>query len=313
VRTPTPAVLLALAVLSASSSSCERFDNEGLDHCSQTIDSLFPLQGSNNVFGGAWIIADLTCPALAPTLSVQPPNGTPYSLAVETAHDGTQLRALPAVPLSPESRYIVHLGSGERSWDWFFVTNTLGNPLDYELAGHSEEFLLHQGEMVSPLGLAQGLQDHLHFVRPTLQFLAEPGALFVLGRLGLLLPDQDEQDLSWPTLDPQLPWQEQYFRVGPVDLHWPLQGWQLVLESVEIYGATHPVRGGTGRVNLEARWDTRTADMVLGDGSGSLCADSVEQGSGDCIPCHDGTVACLDLLLIDIPTQIWQGALDKVQ
>jgi len=46
---------------------------------------------------------------------------------------------------------------------------------------------------------------------------------------------------------------------------------------------------------------------VLGGGSGSLCADSMQQGGNDCVPCNDGSVACLDLLLIDIPTRTWDG------
>ena len=144
------------------------------------------------------------------------------------------------------------------------------------------------------------------------EFLDEPTASTVAGRLGSLMSETDLQDTNWQTIDRAFDWQAPYFSFGPLNLRWPLGGWTLVLEQTVLRGAPHPVLGGIGAVNIEALWDTREADMALGGSVGALCAHALQNDGAGCVPCADGSEACLDLLLLNVPTRIWTGDLQQV-
>ena len=307
-----PAGVLALALVCAALVGCDDyFDSEGLEHCNQQLASRYPEPGTQDAFAGGWLIVGLDCPATQPTLTLRRPGSGPYELTVQEAHGGRQLRVVPAVPLFPESTYNVELSSGDEHWGWLFTTDALGSPIEYPLAGHSEEFLLDQGQLLSPPGMEEILRDPLQEVRPVLQFLLEPGITSFAGRLGALMAQGNHQDSDWPTFDRNFPWDAPYFSLGPLDLNWNLPGWQLVLEAVMIRGTPHPVLGGMGAVTIHGLWDTRNADVALGGSSGSLCALAADGEGEGCIPCTDGSVSCLELVLLDVPTRNWPGDLSQ--
>jgi len=293
---------------------CEdSYDSEGLEHCNQELGARHPEPGTRNAFAGGWLVIDLSCPATQPTLTLRRPGTAPYELSVQLADDGKQLRVIPAVPLYPDSAYNVELVSGNHDWGWLFTTNSLGGPIEYPLAGHSEELLLHQGQLFRPTGMEDILLEPLQQVRPVLQFLLEPGITSFAGRLGSLMSEGNHQDSDWPTFDRTFPWNAPYFNLGPLDLNWNMPGWQLVLEAVTIRGTLHPVLGGSGAVTVQGRWDTRNADGLLGGSPGALCALRADRdGEGEaCIPCADGSISCLELLLLDVPTMNWPGELTQ--
>jgi len=312
VRTPAATTLIVLAAVCCAASACERYDSEGLVHCGQEVERRYPEPGAGDAFAGGWLVIDLSCPASEPGATLQTPGASSYQVTVQQAHEGRQLRILPGVPLLPETAYNAHVEVASEETSWIFTTSSLGNPLTYSLAGHVEELALDDGHLVSPPGLGQTLLEPLHAVRPAIQFLLAPGVATVPGRLGTLLPEGGVQDTQWATFDRAFAWQEPYYSVGPLDLRWVMEGWELSLEAATFSGASHPSLGGIGLANLQARWDTRAADVELGGSAGSLCATAVAQGGAPCIPCNDGEVSCLDLLLLDIPTTRWAGALGQV-
>ena len=135
----TPSAIIVTLVLACSTLvGCEDyFDSEGLDHCSQELAARHPEPGTQDGFAGGWLTVDLACPAVQPTLTLRRPSSAPYELTVQQAHEGTQLRVIPAVPLLPNTTYNVELISGGDDWAWLFTTNALGSPIDYPLASHS--------------------------------------------------------------------------------------------------------------------------------------------------------------------------------
>lgn len=281
-------------------------------HCDQEVESRYPEPGTTSAFAGGWLVVELSCPASEAGATLQVPSGSAYEVTVQQAHEGRQLRILPGVPLLPETPYNSHLELGSDDSSWIFTTSSLGKPLTYPLPGHVEELALAEGHLASPPGMEQTLLERLHAIRPAVQFLIAPGVATVPGRLGTLTPEGDLQDSQWTTFDQAFAWQEPYYSLGPLDLHWVLEGWELSLEASTFSGAPHPILGGIGSVNLQARWDTRGADVEFGGSAGSLCAAAVTSGGDACIPCSDGAVSCLDLLLLDIPTTLWTGELEQV-
>jgi len=213
------------------------------------------------------------------------------------------------MPLAPNARFIIGFEDSGFDDSWSLSTSSLGSPLSYPLLGHSEELLLDQGLLFSPASLLQTFIGGIHSVRPVIQFLAEPSASTISGRLGSLLSESNQQDDSWPTIDRSFDWQAPYFSFGSLNLRWALQGWSLVLEQARISGTTHPVLEGTGAINIEALWDTREADSLLGGAAGALCDFDLQQGGQGCIPCADTSESCLELLLLDVPTRYWPDEL----
>ena len=306
-------VSLLFTLLAVTSTACgDAFDNEGLIHCEQAIEAQFPAPATPNTFAGSWIVIDLHCPVSAPILRIQTPDGQPWELPTQLKQDGRQVRALPSVPLEPETRFIVEFDDGSFSKSWLLTTSSLGSPIEYPLSKHSEELLIDEGQLLSPASIAGELLDRLHPVRPVIEFLGEPTASTITGRLGALMSETDLQDTNWQTVDRTFNWQMPYFNFGPLDLRWPLEGWALVLEQTIFRGAPHPVLGGIGAVNIEALWDTREADVMLGGSVGALCAYTLENDGVGCVPCSDGSESCLDLLLLDVPTQLWTDELQQV-
>lgn len=300
---------LCLFFIVVASGCAAGLDTEGLFHCDQAIEGQFPSPGTPDAFAGGWIILDLHCPVREPTLSVQPQQGSPWELTTQVVREGLQVRALPGMPLAPNARFIIGFDDSGFDDSWLLSTSSLGSPLSYPLLGHSEELLLDQGLLFSPASLSQTLIGGIHSVRPVIQFLAEPTASTISGRLGSLLSESNQQDDSWPTIDRSFDWQAPYFSFGSLNLRWALQGWSLVLEQARISGTTHPVLEGTGAINIEALWDTREADSLLGGAAGALCDFDLQQGGQGCIPCADTSQSCLELLLLDVPTRYWPDEL----
>ncbi len=307
-----PVSLLFALLLVATTACGDGFDGVGLIHCEQAIESQFPAPSTPNTFAGGWIVIDLHCPASEPSLRFQPQAGEGWQVPTELGRNGLQVRAEPSVPLEPEARFIIEFDDVSFADNWLLTTSSLGSPLEYALNSHSEELLLNEGRLLSPASLAEDLLDRIHQVRPVVEFLDEPTASTVAGRLGSLMSETDLQDTNWQTIDRAFDWQAPYFSFGPLNLRWPLGGWTLVLEQTVLRGAPHPVLGGIGAVNIEALWDTREADMALGGSVGALCAHALQNDGAGCVPCADGSEACLDLLLLNVPTRIWTGDLQQV-
>tara|TARA_Y100001968_G_C19440470_1_gene762254 strand:+ start:1659 stop:2546 length:888 start_codon:yes stop_codon:yes gene_type:complete len=288
---------------------CDVVDQDGLFHCQQSIQNQFPAPGTPNAFGAGWIVIDLNCPAHQPRLEVQPQQGAAWELPVELAQDGRQLRARPAIALSPEARFLLELNDEPLREAWLLLTNSLGGPLSYDLGGHSEELLLDQGRLLSPQSLEPTLLDRLSAVRPVISFLNSGSSTTVPVRIGGLQNETEQQDPDWPTSDHNLDWAAPYFSGRAIELRLPLASWDLIIEDVQLEGAPHPVQGGIGSISIQGLWDTRGADPALGGSPGALCQFAEEQQGMACQACGDGVLACLDLLLVDIPTQRWPDAL----
>lgn len=305
-------VLFALLLLLVG---CDRYDDQGVlvaPPCDeQSVEKLHPPKDTDAAWVGGLVWVNLACAAPESTMSLAGPNG---SVAGSTfiAHGGRQIRFEPATWMDREANYVARLDTSDGYREWNFRTSALGAPVTAELTERALALHPAQGALLDPPGflddLLPALQAGLH---PVVQFLGEPANGRVPLRLGGRLDarpsaGQDLDDMTW---DLDATWADPVWAVGPIDMTWELFDFPLVLEDAVLEGAVAADIGSGGGGTLEARWDTRTADESLGTGPGSLCERSLTTSGAGCVPCRDGTEACLPLSVRSIPADAWGGVL----
>lgn len=297
---------------------CDRFDESGVfvsPPCDgQAVEQLHPANGAEAAWIGELIWVDLVCPAPGATMSLNGPSGA-VAGSTFIQHGGRQILFEPAAWLQPDANYVARLDTGDAYREIAFRTSSLGAPV--EVALNERALALHpaQGALLDPAGFLTDLRPALAAgLHPVIQFLGEPSGGAVPLRLGGRLDARPSaaQDLLDRTWDLNASWTDPMWAVGPLNLTWDLSDFPLVLEGAVLEGSLSAdlTIGGGGR--LDALWDTRAAEGVLGTGAGSLCGRSGAAGGDGCVPCADGRESCLPFSLRSIPAEAWGGVLQVV-
>jgi hypothetical protein len=305
--------MLALSILLLPSVvGCEDYydtDGEVVQACEgQHIDRLRPRDDSDDAFVDGHVFVSLACPVSHGVLTLRTLQGETATGLVNLHHEGHQVRFRPSPRLHTRTAYDAHLDTSAGFHDWRFVTSALGEPAGDELAGTA--LLLHPGTgtLMDPPGLDEVLTPSLEGFHPALQFMADPAGSSVLARLGGVAVELegDPQDPSKPVLDLSSTWDDPFWRFGPFDLEWELDGFVLVVRDAVFSGAMASDLSGGGGVALNGTWDVRLAEPALG----SVCELVAEAGGGPCQPCDDGVDACLALALVQASADPWYGVLE---
>mgnify|MGYP007046915597 CR=1 FL=1 len=297
---------------------CDRFDESGVfvsPPCEdQAVEQLHPANGAEDVWVGGLIWVDLVCPAPGATMSLNGPAGA-VAGSTFIQHGGHQILFEPAAWLQADANYVARLDTADAYREVAFATGSLGQPLQAAL--NERALALHpaQGALLDPAGfladLPPALQAGLH---PVVQFLGDPSGATLPLRLGGRLDSRATagQDLDDTTWDLSARWEDPIWTVGPLDMTWQLFDFPLVLEGAVLQGVLATDAGSGGGGSLDALWDTRPAEDVLGTGAGSLCGRNGAAGGDGCVPCADGRVSCLPFALRSIPAEAWGGVLQVV-
>jgi hypothetical protein len=297
---------------------CEGYyDTEGESAYScegQRIDRIRPRDEGDEAYVDGWVFAMLACPVDSAVITVRTSQGESATGLVNVHHGGRQVRFRPSPRLRTRTPYDAHLETVDGFHDWRFTTSALGEPVGDELAGTALVLRPWTGVLLDPPGLDEQLGDALEDFHPAIQFMTDATGALVQARLGGVSIDDegDPQDMDRPVIDLEATWDDPFWRFGPIDLTWQLDGFPLVLSSVWISGAVAPGLEGGGGVAIEARWDTRPADDLLGGGPGSLCEAAVEAGLDACEPCDDGEPACMPLHVVHAGANPWFGTLQAL-
>ncbi len=308
---------LVLAVL-ASTGCSDYFDHTGVvvgDDCIQaTVDRKRPATGEENAYISGWVFGELNCPAPGGILIVRNPEQESVDGLLTRHHGNRQIRFRPVPPLQTATTYEAYLEVSNGFLSWSFSTSSLGLPIEADLAGVALAFPLSEGLLLDPAGLAGVLPPALSGLHPIVQFQNDPGQFNVPVRLGVqvLADTGGPQDLDQPTHELVASWSDPFFEIRLPRLEHAMGAWDLVVEEPVFEGVIASNPSDNGSVSLSGLWDTRSAEAFLGTGSGSLCVMAMNAGGQNCEACSDGEVACLPLLLAEVPTVNWLGMLQQV-
>jgi len=303
-------------LLPAAVGGCEGYyDTEGevVDACeAQHIDRLRPRDDSDDAYVDGHVFVQLACPVTTGVITLRTAQGDVATGLVTLHHDGHQVRFRPSPRLRTHTAYQVRLDTSAGFHDWSFVTSGLGEEAGDTLAGTALVIRPWTGTVMDPAGMHELLEPVLEGFHPALQFMGDPDGSQVMARLGgiAVAEEGDPQDFGKPVVDLTATWDDPFWRFGPFDLVWDLDGMQLVVTDAVFSGAVSSDLEGGGGAMLQGTWDTRPADPVLGAAAGGLCA-TIEEGGGEpCRPCDDGVEACTDLAVVHAGADPWFGVLE---
>jgi len=309
--------LLALFALALSGCG-DHFDQTGIvvdNYCEQsTVDRKRPVTGDDDAYVDGWIFGEINCPAPGGILILRDPQEEAIDGLLTYHHGNRQIRFRPVPPLLTETTYEAYLEVSGGFLSWSFSTSTLGQPVQGDIAGTALAFPLSQGLLLDPPGLGDVLPPALSGLHPIMQFQNDPGQFNVPVRLGaqVLAATGGVQDLGHPTQELVAGWSDPFFELSLPSLQLSVGSWDLVIEEPVFEGAISSTPSDGGTASLRGLWDTRSAELSLGSGSGSLCVMAMEAGGEGCETCNDGEAACLPLLLVDVPAVHWLGLLQQV-
>lgn len=315
--TRLPLVVLLLVALAALPGCEGYYDAEGevVDACdAQHIDRIRPRDDSDDAYVDGHVFVSLACPVTNGVVTLRTAQGEAATGLVTLHHNGHQVRFRPSPRLRTRTAYDVHLDTSAGFHDWRFVTGALGEPAGDQLAGMALVLRPWMGTVMDPPGLDEVLAPALEAFHPALQFMEDPNGSSVMVRMGGIAVEEegDPQDLSRPVIDLVATWDDPFWRFGPLDLTWDLDGIQLVVTDAVFTGAVAADLEGGGGVALQGTWDTRPADPLLGAAPGGLCDLAVAAGGEPCQPCGDGVEACLPLALVHAGADPWYGVLEAL-
>ena len=309
----TRLLLLALSILLLPvGSGCEGYyDTEGevVDACpGQHIDRLRPRADADDAYVDGHVFVTLACPVTHGVITLRTVQGEAATGLVTLHHGGHQVRFRPSPRLRTRTAYDVLLDTSAGFHEWRFVTSALGDPAGDQLAGVALALRPWTGTLMEPPGLEDVLEPSLERFHPVIQFMSNPAGSSVMARLGGSLMEEagDPQDFDQPVLDLSSSWDDPFWRFGPFDLEWELNGFLFVVRDAVFSGALAADLDGGGGVALTGTWDVRTAQSALGD----VCGLTAQAGGDPCAPCDDGVEACLSLSLVQALADPWFGVLE---
>ncbi|MCB9759521.1 MAG: hypothetical protein H6739_06745 [Alphaproteobacteria bacterium] len=297
----TPMLSLLLPLLGA----CDKPEPEDTAPvCDATLTASMPADGEDIIGTNARILLDWegTVTADGASLTVTPEH--PYSAVVG---DGTVIFR-PDEPLQPETAYTWEAAlCGEPVASGGFTTRTEGDAAEPgDVEGRSFGVDLAAATWVEPRNGGELFAQ----LFGGLLLLGVEGAddrtIDVIGAVGEDVDGQRQQDPCYETIDfPEVDFSRNpYLELGPAEFPVKVQGQDVVLHGLRLYGAFN----GTGTAltdgALSAQGDLRD---VVGQQYTAYCQQLQTFGLS-CVTCEaDGATACIDLYVTDIQGSVVPG------
>lgn len=280
-------------------------DTTGSQLCEITVDSTYPVSGSNNFYIQDSLVFELSDDDATASLMLKDADGT--DVAGTSSVDGDTITFAPSATLTPSTSYTAELTycGDEDPVQVNFDTSSLGEALEVDLVGKTYAVDLGSGNFVEPAGVGEligGLLENnilIGITEVTDSVLKIRGAISV--------ESSTDQDFCTETLEefPDADFSAApYFEIPEGDVTLSVAGFEATIHSLSVAGTFAADGSEFGGGELSGELDAREILPLLGDaGLDAETPDDVCNlllGFGvQCVPCSADTEPYCITLVVD--------------
>ena len=273
-------------------------------------DGIYPADGATDAYARTPVLVRFTTAADSATLSMTDGDtGDPVDGTTEMTPCGRQLVFQPSEPLALEHGYSLSVeatGGEDRdevTQDWEIVTSRTGDPLDHPQILDDRAYILELQDPRSTLSLLPDEFLPSFDMHALIGITALDPATGNLEVIGAFADDPHgtehycRESIEFPVADFQ-PLDDPLVGLGPQDLLFTVQGFEVQVFGAEIQGTFTPDGSAVDGVRLRGALDTDGLKSLLDDEPCELM--SAVTGIS-CEPCpDDGDPACVPIDLVDL-------------